>query len=280
MPNPGDTMSPSDWNQAGGGALEADNWGPDISPNATDALYLLEFLDNILLEILYDGFESLNGGRWANAYPKRHRRHHRCHGYSRPWCIAPPRPTLSSDYKKPVHGLCQYSIPNENIDLFLHATLSVLLLEIGVLIDISSQLAATEPWLVPVLTSQVGAKSRMTAVVNMMQGHLAAAAVREAVLPSSLAWSYAKSNYIVNCPDTIASMPGNTWKPLIVTSRQQSADGSAVSRRSRSSWMLAPTPPTSSSPGSDPGAAIPTPLSTPRAPPKCPQLSSAMSGPS
>ena len=227
VPPPGQNRSSETWYQAGGSTPGSYNWGPDITSNATDALYLLEFLDNILLEILFDGFQRLNGGDWNHLYPKSI-----VDTIGAMSAQALVHRSTSTDtllhFKKPLNSMCQYTIPNENIDSFLHATLSVLLLEIGVLIDVSATLAATEPWLVPVLTSEVGAKARMIAVVNMMKGHLAAAAVREAVLPGALAWSYAQSNYIQSCPETIANMPKTPFPPLKVTRTETSTDKKRV----------------------------------------------------
>jgi hypothetical protein len=69
----------------------------------------------------------------------------------------------------------------------------------GLYIDISSRVAVTEPWLVPVLATSLGAKGRMTAVINMMQNHIAAAAPREVSIPAELVFAYAKNTYVSFC---------------------------------------------------------------------------------
>lgn len=228
VPPPGQNASAT-WQQAGGSPPLSYNWGSQISDNATNSLFLTEFLDNVLLEILFDAYAKLNGGAWSGVYPK---------------SIVETIGTMAAQalvhrstatdtlqhFNKPLSGLCQYKLPNDNVDDFLDALLAVLLLDIGSILDVSANVAATEPWLVPALTSQVGSMSRMAAVVNMMQNHLAAAAVREAVIPGALAWSYAYSNYVSNCPSTIPGMPSAPYPPLKVSNQQQDSTGKRVAQ--------------------------------------------------
>ncbi|KAK3935940.1 hypothetical protein QBC46DRAFT_396249 [Diplogelasinospora grovesii] len=228
VPPPGSNVSSYMTGMAGGGQPGSYNWAPNISDNATDFLQLLQFLDDILLEVLFQGFEKLNtGGSWAGVYPQ---------------SIVDTIGSMSAQalvhrstatdslqhYQKTMLSTCSYNLaPSFSVvDDFLHAALILLLLEIGVLIDITALVAAADPWLVPALATQLGAKSRMTAVINMMQNHMAASAVREVMIPAPLAWSYAMNNYVSSCPDTIKSMPSKPYPAMKVTNTQQSADGS------------------------------------------------------
>ncbi|KAB5555028.1 hypothetical protein GE09DRAFT_1033114 [Coniochaeta sp. 2T2.1] len=219
IPPPGGNMSSYVWNTAGGGQPDSYNWATGISDNATSFLQLLEFLDNILLTALIEGHAALSaGGKWANVYPK---------------TIVDTIGTLSAQalvhratatdslqhYDKPLVGTCTYTIPADNVDQWLESTLHILLLETGVMIDVIALSAATDSWLVPALATQIGAKARMTAVVNMMQNHIAAAAPREAMVPSQLAWSYASQHWASNCQGQIANVGVNkAWPKLEVVS--------------------------------------------------------------
>jgi hypothetical protein len=92
--------------------------------------------------------------------------------------------------------------------------LVLLLLEIGTLLDITTLTAVSDPWLTPALSTNMGSKSRMTAVVNMMQNHLAATAPREVMIPAPLVYSYAMSKYVISgsCPDKLSFT--NVYPPL------------------------------------------------------------------
>jgi hypothetical protein len=222
IPPPGSNMSSYVWNTAGGGQPDSYNWAPSISDNATSFLQLLEFLDNILLAALIDGHTKLSdGGKWAGVYPK---------------TIVDTIGTLSAQalvhratatdslqhYGKAVPGTCTYTIPSDSVDVWLDSALTILLLEIGVLIDVMALSASTDAWLVPALATELGAKARMTAVVNLMQNHIAAAAPREVMLPSQLAWSYASQHWASSCQGQSASVGvDKAWPRLEVVSVNQ-----------------------------------------------------------
>lgn len=219
VPPPGSNMSSYIWNTAGGGQPDSYNWATGISDNATAALQLLEYLDNILLAALIDGHTKLSdGGQWAGVYPK---------------TIVDTIGTLSAQalvhratatdslqhYGKALTGTCSYAVPSATVDEWLASALTILLLEIGVLIDVVAATAATDAWLVPALATELGAKSRMTAVVNLMQNHMAAAAPREALVPSQLAWSYASQHWTSNCQGQSPSVGvDKAWPELEVVS--------------------------------------------------------------
>src|SRR4051812_49315768 len=70
-PPPGANYSGVWQDMAGGGAPLNYDWAPSLSNNATEFLQILQFLDNILLEILFFGYNNLkDGGAWAGQYPK------------------------------------------------------------------------------------------------------------------------------------------------------------------------------------------------------------------
>ncbi|EON96389.1 putative extracellular serine-rich protein [Phaeoacremonium minimum UCRPA7] len=219
VPPPGQNMSDYIAGMAGGGPPNSYNWAPQISDNATEHLQILQWFDNILLEILFDGYNKLNGGAWTHVYPK---------------SIVDILGALASQslvhrstatdslqhYQKPVLGVCTYNLPTMNVDSFLHAALTVLLLEIGIILDIIGLVATTDPWMVPALATHLGSKSRMAGTVNLMQNHMAAAAPREVMMPAELAYSYAMNNYVSSCPDKMDWL-GTPLPPLQFTNTQK-----------------------------------------------------------
>ncbi|KAK0636459.1 hypothetical protein B0T17DRAFT_551741 [Bombardia bombarda] len=230
VPSPGTPLPPQVPGMAGGGQPANYNWGNNMTDLATEFLQLLQFLDDILLEVLFLGHANLaTGGAWAGVYPKSivdtigaMSAQALVHRSAATDCL--------QHFQKPLHGSCSYKLQDAsvttNVDGFLHAALTLLLLEIGLLTDISALIAAGDPWLVPILVTEVGAKSRMTAVVNMMQNHIAAAAPREVMIPAPLAWSYATTHYVRDCQGpAVAGMPDKTWPTLEVTATQAAAAG-------------------------------------------------------
>jgi hypothetical protein len=215
IPQPGENISDYLTSMAGGAQPASYNWAPSISNNATTFLQQVQFIDNILLELLFDGYSRLtNGGAWSGLYPP---------------SIVSTFGTLSAQalvhrstatdslqhYQKPLSDVCTYNLPLDNVDDFLDGALSLILLEIGLLIDAVASVASTDPWMVPALATALGAKSRMSAVINMMQGHVAAAAPREALIPAALAWSYASNRFVSSCPQSSAGNGGgNMLVPL------------------------------------------------------------------
>lgn len=224
VPPPGANMSSYIWGMAGGGQPASYNWAPTISDNATHILQLLQFLDNILLEVLFAGHAKLTGpaGAWAGLYPT---------------TIVDAIGTISAQalvhratatdslqhYDRPLAGTCALLAAADTADAFLADALALLLLEIGVLLDGAALAAATDPWLVPALVAALGAKSRAAALVNLMQDRAAAAAVREAAVPPALAWSYAVGRWVggKGCPDKMAGLPAEPVPTLrVVASRR------------------------------------------------------------
>lgn len=123
---------------------------------------------------------------------------------------------------------CALKLPQGNeIDEYVIASLVLLKLEIGALADVSTLLAQKgDSWFLPALVTEVGAKSRMSAVINMIQNKNAAAAPREVLLPVELAWSYAMTHFVESCPDEkagkINNMPDKPFAPLEVVDKELS----------------------------------------------------------
>jgi len=156
VPAPGQSVTAEMINMAGGGKPSNYNWGDDISEAAVSFLQLLQFFDDILLQVLWQGYNNLHGGSWAGIYPKSI-----VETIGSMAAQALVHRTTVTDclqhYDEDLLEVCDYKIPNDNADEFLHATLTLLLLEIGVLTDVSALIAQADPWLVPVLVSEVGA---------------------------------------------------------------------------------------------------------------------------
>ncbi|KAI8314478.1 hypothetical protein K4K61_004713 [Colletotrichum sp. SAR11_59] len=197
IPKPGDSDQYM-MGKAGGGAITNWNFGTNISGVAVEHLQLIQFLDNILLKVLFEGYENLQaGGKWANVETIGTMA-------AQAW-VHRGTPTDSlQHFSKTVLKECAYAIPDLDIDAFLSTTLTILLLEIGLIIDATALLAPSDPWLIPALATSLGAKSRMTAVLNLMQNHIATAAPREVSIPAELVYSYAMHHYVSSCPDKLA----------------------------------------------------------------------------
>lgn len=120
-------------------------------------------------------------------------------------------------YEKSVPKGCRYKLPTSgDVDQFLEAFNKLNALQIAAAVDSAARVAESEPFLVPLLMGQVGAKSRAAGVVNMMLNRVAAAAPREVGLPAKLAWSYVMGQFVESggCEDKIDGMPDKTWPSL------------------------------------------------------------------
>lgn len=206
---------------AGGYQPSNYNWATSISDNATSLLQLVLFLDNILLEVLVNGHDNLTTGGWSNLYPSSITD---TIGSMMAQALVHRQTSTDSltHYQKPLVGLCSYNYVIANIDDFVDAALTLILLEIGVLLDVISRIALSDPWLIAPLASTLGSKSRMAGLVNMMQDHIVAAAPREAQIPADLVFSYAMNHYVVSksCPvgGTTGDLAGYTAYPALTIS--------------------------------------------------------------
>lgn len=212
---------------AGGGPPPSYNWTTSISDVAAEALGFLLFVDNLFLDLLVEGTVNLTSGSWSNLYP----------------------PTIvdsinvmtvqtyvhrftSSDslqhYQKPLPAQCSYSFPIQSVTDWSAIALTVLELSIGSIIDTLAAVAVTDPWLIPVLSSSLGSKSRMAGLVNMMHNNSPSPAVRETVIAPQLAYSYLMNSYVVSgtCKDDLPYKLLPSWT---VTSQEKDSSGKLTS---------------------------------------------------
>jgi hypothetical protein len=202
------------WGMAGGGPPSSYNWAPSISSDAIALLQLLQVLDTLLVDLLAPFFEALSpSGARFGLYPNTIVS--AIGTFTAQTQIHRSTATDSlSHYGKPQAGTCSMSTSGGNSTApdLLSSAHALVLLSVGALIDGISRTAASDPWLIPALASALGAKTRMAGLLDMMQGRPATSAVREAALPSSLAYSYAVNRWVPGC----TAVQGKTWPPLKV----------------------------------------------------------------
>lgn len=198
-----------------GGAQPAEyGWTPSISSNATNLLQLINFIDNILLDVLVNGNDNLTTGGWSNLYPDSIRNTMGSMGAQ-----ATVHRSTSTDslqhYQKKIMGTCHYSYPIADVEDFIQVALRLTLLEIALLLDAISIVVGSDLWMIGPLASTLGSKARMAGMVNMIQNHIVAAAPREVMMPAELVYSYVMNHYVVkgSCQDT---PPFNIIAPLAV----------------------------------------------------------------
>lgn len=206
-------MDPYMDGMAGGGAIENYGWAQNITDEATRYLQLLNWFDNILISLLMKGFGKLKFGDWKDEYPETI-----THAIGSMAAQSYMLRTAATDslqhYKKPIVEVCKYNIDLPSVDEFLDKVITIILLEIALLLDIVAKVAETDRWLVPCVASSLGAKSRMSGVLNMMQNHMASASPREPALPAELVHSYANSHFIGSCPSNIEGWPSQPLPEL------------------------------------------------------------------
>jgi hypothetical protein len=216
VPPPGSAIPPSMSGDAGGAPPSQYGWAPSISDDLTNALQLLQWIDNLFLDILVNGHNKLTTGAWSNQYPKSI-----TDSIGSMTAQAMVHRNTATDclkhYNKDLIQPCKYNYPSNTVDDFISTSLTVLHLEIGILLTIMASFAGSDSWMIAPLASTMGSKSRMAGLINMMQNHLAASAVREVALPLDLVYSYATSHYIVagSCPDKLAE---TTVYPMLTVS--------------------------------------------------------------
>ncbi|KAM7211301.1 hypothetical protein V8F06_013306 [Rhypophila decipiens] len=241
IPSPGAAVPPQMENMAGGAQPANYNWPPNISDTTVGFLQLLQYIDDVLLHILWTGHSYLSpGGKWEAIYPQSivstigsMAAQSLVHRSTATDCL--------KHYNKELLGACSYKLafaepdnsdPKAKVDEFLSSAEKLLLLAIAVLTDAAAKVSTelNGQWLVPALVSEVGAKSRMTAVVNMMQNRLAAAAPREVWIPAELAWSYITENFVQDCPsgEKIETMPDSILPKVEIEDIKKTADGKRV----------------------------------------------------
>lgn len=212
--------------KAGGGKPTHWGWASNMSAEATTYLHVHQLIEDVILHLLWEAYKRLEapGGAFAAVYPRAivdtigaWAGQAVVHRATTAECLA--------HYQRPPLEPCRYRLPTDDLDYaaaFLGAYARLNLVQVGALIDISARVARHDPFLVPVLMTQVGAKSRAAAVVNMMQNHMAAAAPREVAIPAQLAWSFVRRRFVESCPAEVAGMPDEPWPALeVVATREE-----------------------------------------------------------
>lgn len=206
--------------RAGGGKPTHYNWAASLSDLATSSLQLHARIEDLLLHVLWAATQNLEvGGAWAGVYPEAIVR------TIGAWAAQSlvQRATVAEvlgHYGKDVPKGCEYKLPEGSVDAFLEGLAALNLVQIGAVVDVAGRVAEEDPFVVPLLVTQVGAKSRQAGVVNMMQNRLAATMPREVALPSVLAWSFVMGRFVESCPDEIEGMPAEAWPVLEVSEKR------------------------------------------------------------
>ncbi|KAK4228576.1 hypothetical protein QBC38DRAFT_535712 [Podospora fimiseda] len=218
LPQPGQGADDYFANKAGGGTPKHWGWTEKLSDTASDFLQLHLRIEDLIANLLWEAYLKLEkGGAWHGVYPQT------IVDTIGAWTAQAVIHTATTSavlehYQKPILSSCKWKLPLDTVDSFLSAYNKINLAQIGALIDISGQVATADPWVVPILLTQVGSKSRAAGVVNMMQNHMASISPREVAVPAILAWSYVLNNYVENCPSalTIEGEKEKKWPVLTV----------------------------------------------------------------
>ncbi|KAI0908919.1 hypothetical protein F4823DRAFT_563376 [Ustulina deusta] len=217
IPPPQMNYPPYIGGMAGGNQPANYNWGANITDEAVALLRALQYIDNFIVALLLEGFSLLSAGEWSAAYPGTitqtlgslaaqsliHRRTY--------------TDTLQHFGKDVVAVCASYDLAASltDVDAWLAAVLTGLHLSIGATLDALTTLGQSDPWTTPVLATGLGAQARMSALVNLMQSHVAAAAPREVLIPASLATSYVAAHY---APDASCAPPSANTSTTSTTS--------------------------------------------------------------
>ena len=223
VPPPDSPWNPNAAPEAGGAPPASYNWSSTITDDGTSLLQYLLFLDNLLLDFLVEGTLNLTSGRWSNLYPPTIVNSMNAmtvqtyvHRYASSDSL--------SHYSKSLPVQCKYSYPIQTVDDWSATALIILGLETASIIDIITQVAVSDPWMVPVLSSALGSKARMSGLVNMMHNKAAAPAVRESTIAPQLAYSYLMNHYVVpnSCSNALAY---TVLPPLQMTAQSTDSTG-------------------------------------------------------
>ncbi|KAK9776873.1 hypothetical protein SCAR479_06611 [Seiridium cardinale] len=220
-PRPGYTYSPYMVSMAGGAVPENYGWTDGISSNATEYLQIMQFLDNLLVEILYAGYQRLSEGDWKGLYPGSITR---TIGSMLAQALVQRSTCIESlqHYSKPTIDECQFDLHSDDLEDWLQNSLTLMTLSIGSVMDIITQIAEADHWMIAALATAIGAKARMSAVINMMQNHMAASAPREVLIPVELAIGYVHDKYNVSdtCGSGVDALKGVDYPALGITARE------------------------------------------------------------
>jgi hypothetical protein len=214
-PPPGATIPPDVGNMAGGYPPAKYGWANTITDDAVKLLQLINFIENILVDVLVNGHNNITTGGWSHIYPTTIKN---TVGSMSAQAIVHRSTSTDSlkHYNKNIMESCTYSYPIANVADFMQVVLRLILLEIALLLDVISVVVTTDTWMIGPLASALGSKARMAGLVNMMQNHIPAAAPREVMLPAELVYSYVTNHYVKSgtCKDAPTY---NVVPPLTIT---------------------------------------------------------------
>ncbi|KAI8632445.1 hypothetical protein F5Y19DRAFT_364192 [Xylariaceae sp. FL1651] len=214
IPPPGSNYPPYIGDMAGGNQPVNYNWTDNISDQAVAILQSLQYIDNFIVLLLLDGYNQLSQGQWSDVYPGSISQ---TLGSLAAQSLIHRRTYTDSlqHFGKDVVKACNFDLSASlaSVDTWLATVLTGLQLSIGATLDGMTLLAASDPWVIPALATGLGAQSRMSALVNMMQNHVAAAAPREVSIPNALATSYIAAHY------TQGSSSGSCAPPTAITAK-------------------------------------------------------------
>lgn len=234
VPKPGENMTGIVYDMAGGRQPINYGFAPQISDDAVELLQLVLFLDNVVLDVLWTGFDKLKAsgpGGWAGMYPKSIVS---TIGSMAAQALVHRQTATDSlqNYNKRVPDACPVRSGGDadSVEEWLKTVQQLITVQIGVLTDVITLVSASDPWLVPALATQIGAKARMSGMMNMMQNHKAAAAPREALLPARLGYAYVKNRFVDG--DCAGALPaggkvlggatdGKVLPPLVFTDKHR-----------------------------------------------------------
>ncbi|KAI0970273.1 hypothetical protein F4678DRAFT_135043 [Xylaria arbuscula] len=237
IPPPGTNYPPYIGGMAGGDAPANYSWGANITDAAVALLQDLQYIDNFLVALLLEGNALLSaGGQWSTLYPATITQ---TIGSLAAQSLIHRRTYTDSlqHFNKSVVTPCtkyDFAAVLTDVDTWLSTVLTGLHLSMGATIDALAKLGVSDPWTTPALATGLGAQARMSALVNLMQNHVVAAAPREALLPSALATSYVAAHYAqdsscaLNSDGNGNSNSTTTFPALVVQNKTTQADTGRV----------------------------------------------------
>ncbi|KAI1876918.1 uncharacterized protein JN550_000990 [Neoarthrinium moseri] len=195
VPAPGYTYSPYMVAMAGGSVPENYGWTDRLSSNATEYLQAMQLMDHFVVQVLFEGYSKLRQGEWTGIPESIIS----IFGSMFAQALIQRSTYIESlqHFNKPTINGCKFNIDSSSFDEWLQTSLTATTLSTGAVMDIITQVEGQDHWMIAALATALGSKARMSAVINMMQNHMAASAPREVLIPVELALGYVRSKYAV-----------------------------------------------------------------------------------
>ncbi|KAI0396744.1 hypothetical protein F5Y17DRAFT_455812 [Xylariaceae sp. FL0594] len=237
IPAAGTSYPPFIGSMAGGEQPANYNWGTNVTDQATAVLQSLQYIDNLVVALLLEGYNLLTQGQWAGVYPDSITQ---TLGSLVAQSLIHRRTYTDSlqHFGKDVVAVCaKYDLAGAlaDVDAWLGAVQTALQLSVGATLDAVSALAVSDPWTTPALASAMGSQTRMAALLNLMQNHVVATAPREALIPSLIATSYIASTWAKDPSCAPPSAPGgkaaaSALPALTIKSQTKQVDSGRVTQ--------------------------------------------------